>query len=154
MEMPKPTMEHKLLQCLVGEWVGAEKIHLSPMGPIEGKAIGRIKNQFALDGFVLFHDYEQERDARSNFHGHGIITWNSGEQCYIMYWFHSSGLPPSFLKGTLINDIMILNTEDTITKVRITWDFQRKGQYTSRIETSQDGEDWSPFVEGIYYRKD
>ena len=154
MDLPKPTIEHQKLQRLVGEWFGDEFIHPSPMDPKGGKAAGHIRNRYALDGFVLFHDYEQERNSRPVFRGHGVITWNQAEQCYFMYWFHSSGLPPSFFKGTLINDIMILNTEDTKTKVRISWNFQRDRQYASRIETSQDGEEWSIFVNGTYIRKD
>jgi hypothetical protein len=154
MEMPKPSIEHNRLQCLVGAWEGAEKIHPSSMVPIGGKAIGRVINRFGVDGFAIFHDYEQERNGKPDFHGHGVIIWNNREQCYIMFWFHSTPLPPTFLKGTLINDIMVLQSEDTLTKVRITWDFQRGDRYLSRIETSPDGEEWSPFVEATYYRKD
>jgi len=153
MDMPKPTLEHRLLQRMIGEWFGPEKLHPSQMNPDGTQATGHITNRFALNGFVLFHDYEQQRDGKPVFYGHGVIIWNAKEQCYIMYWFHSSGLPPAFLKGTFVDDLMTFQTEDTQTKVRTTWDFSRYGQYTSRIETSRDGRKWLPFIEATYIRK-
>jgi len=85
MEMPQPTAAHHRLEKLVGRWSGEERIHPSPFDPAGGIAVARAENRLALDGFAVVQDYEQERNGKISFRGHGVLRWEAHQQCYEMY---------------------------------------------------------------------
>src|SRR5678810_594496 len=83
-EMPKPGEAHRRLDQLAGRWSGPEKMFPSPWDPKGGAAIGRSVNQVAVDGFLVTHEYEQERNGAVNFRGHGVFTYEANEKCYLL----------------------------------------------------------------------
>src|ERR1051325_8115641 len=99
MEMPKPTEAHQKMASLAGHWTGSEKMHPSPWDPAGGTATGRADNRLALDGFALLHDYVQERNGAVSFQGHGVLTFDSREHCYLMHWWDSMGFGANVYKG-------------------------------------------------------
>jgi hypothetical protein len=137
---------------MAGEWVGDEKIHPSPWDPNGGSAIGRVHNRLALEGFAVIQDYEQERDGRVNFAGHGIFRWDPLEQCYILYWFDSMGMPPNIFKGTFDARVLKLVSKNGQGHSRAVFDFSKENQYDYRMEVSPDGTQWYLFMNGIYRR--
>jgi hypothetical protein len=84
MEMPRPTESHQKLNLLAGRWTGQERLSPSPWDPKGGTVTGRSDNRIALDGFVLLHDYEQERGGAITFRGHGVLSYDAQGQCYRM----------------------------------------------------------------------
>ena len=84
MEMPKPTEAHRKLHALAGHWIGQETIPPCPWDPKGGTAVGHCDNRVGVDGFLLTHDYEQERDGRINFRGHGVFTFDAAQKCYVL----------------------------------------------------------------------
>ncbi|HUN65296.1 MAG TPA: DUF1579 family protein [Bacteroidota bacterium] len=148
--MPRPTEHHLRLQRIIGDWTGEETIYPSPWDPAGGKACARIVNRGSLDGFAVIQDYEQERNGNINFRGHAIFTWNTHEQCYVMYWFDSMGLPPLVLKGTFIDHILTLSNENPGGMSQAMFDFSKDNEYRYRMDVSQDGARWHTFMEGIY----
>jgi hypothetical protein len=150
MERPKPAGAHRRLERIAGNWVGEEKMYPSPWVPNGGTAVARVNNRLAIDGFAVVQDYEQEQNGVVNFRGHGIFTWNGPEQCYVLYWFDSMGLPPNIFKGTFENNIMILTSTSPQGHTRATFDFSQDRRYTYRMDMSQDGTKWQTFVEGGY----
>jgi len=152
MGMPKPGEPHIKLKLLAGEWNGEEQIKPSPFDPKGGVAIGQVKNRLALDGFVVIQDYEQERDGRVNFHGHGIFTWDQTEQCYVLYWFDSMGMPPDRFKGSFENKVLTLVNKGMQGHFRAVFDFNLESGYLYRMDVSPDGTNWSNFIEGKYTR--
>lgn len=154
MDMPKPTDAHMRLQRIAGNWIGEEKIHPSPWDPHGGTAIGSVHNRVALDGFVVVQDYAHERDGRVVFRGHGVFTWNEAEQCYVLYWFDSMGVPPNIFKGHFENDVLTMTSKDLQGHSRVLFDFTRDGRYTYRMEVSQDGNQWYLFTEASYDKKE
>jgi len=153
MEMPKPTEAHHQLQKLVGSWTGQERISPSPWDPKGGIAVGRVHNRLALDGFVVVQDYEQERDAKINFRGHGVFGWDAIGQCYVMHWWDSLGMPPNEFRGNFDRDVLTLTSEDTQMHSRATFDLSKPGKYRFRMEVSQNGSEWYPFMDGDYTRQ-
>ncbi len=104
MTMPKPTEAHRKLARLAGEWTGNEQLSPSPWDPQGGTAIGRCHNRLVADGFVLAHDYEQERGGAVNFHGHGVFSYDRSEQSYKLHWWDSMGLGINVFKGQFEGD--------------------------------------------------
>ncbi len=153
MEMPTPGTAHEKLQTLVGFWRGDERVYPSPWDPKGGEAVGRVRNRMALDGFVLIHDYEQERNGRIALKGHGVIRWDPAMEEYVLLWFDSMGMPPSEFHGDLEGDVLTLTREDSQGWIRAVWDFGVQGRYSYLMETSPDGESWKPLMEGEYLRE-
>ena len=153
MEMPRPTRAHQELQRIAGDWIGKERIYPSQWDPKGGDAVGRVHNTPALDGFAVIQDYEQEKEGKVIFRGHGVFTWNQQEECYVLYWFDSSGMPGSLFKGSFENSLLTLLHHNPQAHVRAVWDFRAKDRYTYRLEMSPDGNSWSPFLDGSYDRK-
>ncbi len=154
MQMPKPTDAHRKLEKLVGSWQGDEHFDPSPMDPVGGKANGRLTNRLALDGFVVIQDYEQERNGVINYRGHGVFRWDANEQCYLLYWFDSMGMPPSIFRGTFEDNVLTLTSKEAQGHTRAIWSFADDNHYHYRMEVSPDGGHWQTFVEGKYVRKD
>ena len=153
MEMPKPGEKQGKLKRMMGEWVGEERLHPSPFAQHGGVATGRVRNKLALDGFAIIQDYEQERNGVANFTGHGIFTWNQEEQCYMLYWFDSMGMPPSLFRGTFENEILTLTSKNAHGLTRAVFDFGKDSTYRYMMEMSPDGNQWTAFMEGHYARK-
>jgi hypothetical protein len=152
MDMPKLTDAHRRLDKLVGSWTGEERVSPSPLDPKGGPAVGRALNRLALDGFIVVHDYEQERNGQITFRGHGVFSWDSIGNCYVMHWWDSMGLAPSEFRGDFKGEILTLTNQDAQMHTRATWDFHKPGHYSFRMEVSPDGHQWYPFLEGDYTR--
>jgi hypothetical protein len=153
MEMPKPVEAHRMLEKLVGRWSGEERVYPSPFDPNGGMAMARLENRLALDGFAVVQDYEQERNGRINFRGHGVLRYEATQQCYEMYWFDSMGMAPNVFRGSFDGEVLTLACKDPQGHSRATFDLSLKGQYKFRMEVSPDGNQWFPFLEGQYARK-
>jgi hypothetical protein len=153
MEMPVLNDAHKKLEKLVGDWEGEETIFPSPFDSNGGKALARVRNVLALDGFAVIQDYEQQRHADVNFHGHGVFTWNAGINLYSMLWFDSFGLPPVEYRGTFDNNVLVLLNHGAQGFTRATFNFSQPGRYTFQQDVSPDEKQWFPFLEGNYALK-
>jgi len=99
-QVPELTEAHEKLKALVGTWRGTETIRPSPFDPKGGAALGIVSNRLALDGFAVIQDYEQQRDGRTNFRGHGIFRWDSNKNAYLLHWLDSVGGPLSDMRGS------------------------------------------------------
>lgn len=155
MEMPKPAAEHARLAQFAGEWNGEEVMQPSPWDPKGGTAKSRLSARMALNGFYLISDYEQQRGGEVNFRGHGVYGWDPRGRCYTMHWFDSSGIEhgaPSL--GTWEGNVLILQHETThMGFSRYVYEVVGDGQYTMKLQISQDGKTWTTFLEGTYTRK-
>ncbi len=153
MEMPTPGAAHFKLEKLVGFWRGEERVHPSRWDPRGGEAVGRVRNRIALDGFVLIHEYEQERKGRVALRGHGVIRWDPSTEQYVLMWFDSMGMPPNEFRGDFEGDVLTLTSEEPQGWIRAVWDFGEQGRYSYLMESSVDGDNWSPLMEGEYLRE-
>jgi hypothetical protein len=150
MDMPKPTAAHRRLEKFVGSWNGDERMLPSPWDPAGGMAIGRVRNARALDGFAVVQDYEQERDGRVTFRGHGVFWWDSQSNACVLHWFDSMGQAPNEFRGTFEADVLTLVSRSPQGQSRSTWDFSQPGRYEHRLEMSPDGAQWTTLMEGSY----
>lgn len=151
--MPKPTDEHRALERLVGTWSGEERLHPSPWDPQGGTAVGRVENRLALDGFAVLQHYEQERNGAVGFRGLGVFRFDSGTREYVFHWFDNMGTPPNEYRGGYDDGVWTLDSRNPAVSSRAVFDFREKNAYRFRMEVSQDGEQWNPFMEGTYRRK-
>ncbi len=154
MEMPKPTEAHRKMAALAGRWAGQERMHPSPLDPKGGAAVGRADNRMALDGFALLHDYVQERNGVASFNGHGVLTFDAREQCYVMHWWDSMGFGANVFKGTFAGDTLSMTRREAQGHSRVAWEFPDSKTYRFRMEFSPDGNQWKPLMEGEYTRAD
>ena len=152
MEMPKPSDAHRQLEKFVGNWIGEEKTMPSPWDPQGGSARASVINRLALDGFVVVQDYEQERNRAVVFRGHGVFSYDANQQCYLMHWWDSMGMPPNVFKGNFDGQIVTLTSDDGPMKSRATFNLG-DNHYSFRMEVSQDGTNWMTFMEGTYARQ-
>ena len=153
MHMPKPAEAHRKLAGLAGDWTGQEKMPPSPWDPKGGMAVGRCHNRLAADGFVLVHDYEQERDGAVNFHGHGVFSFDSVEKSYLLHWWDSMGMGINVFKGQLEGNKLQLLCSHAQGMSRGTWEFVDANHYRFLMEMSADGQKWMPMIEGDYTRE-
>src|SRR5882762_2913398 len=119
--MPKPTEAHRKLNALAGRWVGKEIIPPCPWDPKGGTAIGRCDNRVAVDGFILAHDYEQERDGKINFRGHGVFTYDTAEKCHVLRWWDSMGVAVNVFKENFERNTLRMICRDSQGHSRTTW---------------------------------
>jgi hypothetical protein len=148
MEMPKPTEAHKKFALMAGRWTGEECISPSPWDPKGGTAKSRSDNRVALNGFVLLHDYEQERNGAVTFRGHGVLSFDSPQQCYVMHWWDSTGSPVNEFKGKFDGPVLEMTSSGPQGLNRVLWDFSRAGRYRFKMDVSPDGKQWMTFMEG------
>ncbi len=152
MLMPRPTDAHRKLERLIGKWRGEEKIFPTPWDPKGGIAKARCDNREGLGGFIVVQDYEQEREGIVNFRGHGVFSWDPSHQCYIMTWFDTMGMPPTEFKGNFLDNKLTLINKNPQGESKAIFDFG-DGRYSFKMEVSQDGKRWFPFMEGNYRRE-
>ncbi len=152
MEMPKPGPDHERLAILAGKWIGAETMHPSPWDPAGGAAEGRIDNRVALDGFVVIQEYEQRRDGRRTFAGHGVFWWDAENRNVVLDWHDSMGMPPNRFVGAFDGDTLTLSSASPMGTSRTTFVFSGDGRYTFRMEMSADGATWTPMLDAEYRR--
>ena len=153
MEMPKPTEAHRKLHALAGHWIGQETIPPCPWDPKGGTAVGHCDNRVGVDGFLLTHDYEQERDGRINFRGHGVFTFDAAQKCYVLHWWDSMGMAANIFKGDFNGNTLQMLCHDAQGHSRTTWEFPDADHYRVLMEMSQDGQQWMTLMEGNYTKK-
>jgi len=153
MEMGKPTEQHRKLEAMVGEWNGEEKMHASPWDPKGGNATSVTRARLEIDGFFVITDYVQKRGAQVSYRGHGVIGWDARLQHYTMHWFDSMGCDPGpAALGTMDGKTLQFLQQHHMGHNRITYGFDSKDRYTFKLEQSQDGKSWTPFIDGVYKR--
>lgn len=152
--MPTLQTEHETLARLSGSWSGDEVVHPSPWDPAGGTAIGKSETRVALDGFFVVSDYIQERGGQVTYAGHGVYGWDAAEKCYTMHWFDSmgggTGAPA---KGTLEGKTLTFRASHAMGHSKYVYDFDAPDRMRFRIEMSQDGTNWAPFLAATYVRK-
>jgi hypothetical protein len=147
MEMPTPVEGHRKLEKIAGSWKGQERMYPSPWDPEGGTALGRIKSRVALNGFALINDYEQERDGKVTFSGHGVFTYDSKEDAYTLVWVDCMGVPPEIFKGQFEGDVLKLAHGGPGMHVRLTYDVSEPGYLSTSMEMSKDGSVWNRFFD-------
>jgi len=153
MDMPKPTDSHRKLERLAGAWRGTEVMHPSQWDPKGGTATGRSNARVILDGFALTIDYEQERDGTITFTGHGVVTYDASDKCYVMHWFDSMGSPAEVFRGNFDGDVLKLAYGGSGMHMKMTYDLSRDRHMTNKMEMSMNGEDWKTLFDGDYEKK-
>ena len=147
MEMPKLSEGHHKLEKVAGNWEGGETMYPSPCDPEGGSAVGRITSRVALNGFALINDYEQERDGKITFTGHGVFTYQPKEDSYTLVWVDCMGAPPEIFKGKFEGDILKLAHGGPGMHVRLTYDVSEPDYLKTSMEMSQDGNTWNRFFD-------
>lgn len=153
MHMPKPTEAHQRLAALAGEWAGDEVLHPSAWAPEPRRAVGRSSNRMAVDGFFLINDYAEERDGEVVFRGHGVYGWDAKRERYTMHWFDSMGVPPHETLGTWEGNTLTFENQSPMGHSRYTYVIEGDDSYRFTIDSSKDGESWTPMMEGHYRRQ-
>jgi hypothetical protein len=123
-----------------------------PWDPKGGTAIGRCDNRVSVEGFVVLHDYEQERNGAVNFRGHGVFGYDAAAKSYVLRWWDSMGVPPNVFKGEFKENTLQMLCRDSQGHSRTTWEFPDGQHYHFRMEMSQDGHQWMTLMEGDYTR--
>ena len=153
MTMPLLTDAHRELRRLVGIWRGEERLFPSPWAPNGATAMGVVRNVVALDGFAVVQDYEQVRDGKVTFRGHGVFRWDPESGDYVLHWFDSSAQAPSEFRGPLLDGVLTLGTGQPHGQTRAIFDLRTEHRYHYLMQVSSDGREWHPFVEGNYTRE-
>ncbi len=151
MEMPKPGDAHARLHALAGQWGGEETVYPAPWEPAGGSATAFIHNRVVLNGFAVVQEYEQYRDGKPTFSGHGLFWWDAAAREYVMTWTDSAMGTPANYRGAFDGDVLrLLNTMPQGGFARCSFDCGMPGEYVFLMEVSQDGETWTPAMEGAY----
>jgi hypothetical protein len=150
MDMPKPAEGHRALEKLAGTWEGEETMHPSQWNPEGFTAFGRNRHRLSLGGFALISDYEQIKDGKVTFTGHGIYTYSPDEDLYSLHWFDCIGSPPEVFTGRFDDHVLILAHGGPGMHARMTYDLSTEGVMRSKMEMSPDGVEWHLPFEAEY----
>lgn len=153
MFMPQLTEHHETLKKFVGEWIGDEKLHPAPWDPHGGKATSRVSYRLELDGFFLFCEHAQQREGKTTYRGFGVFGWDSFQNKFTMHWFDTMGCdpgPPAM--GSWDGSTFKYQSQHPMGHGRYAFTFVDKDTYTFKMEQSQDGQNWMPFLDGTYKR--
>jgi hypothetical protein len=153
MHMPQLTEQHNKLKAFVGEWTGQDIIHPAPWNPQGATAKSRVSSKLMLDGFFLVSEYTQERDGKVTYRGHGVYGYDAMQKKYTLHWFDSMGIdpgPPAL--GDWNGDTVVFTHQHVMGHGRMTYDFSKKDALSFKLEKSQDGKNWTLFIEATYKR--
>lgn len=151
MEMPKLTDAHRKLEMLVGEWFGDENMHPSQWTPEGAVHQAKLVNRMALDGFAVVGDYEQSKDGAVCFRGHSVFMFEPQSGEYHLHWFDTMGA--NVFRGKLEGNRLVMNEKGNWGYHRMTYEFPAPGKLASKMEMSQDGQNWKTMFDGTYTRK-
>jgi hypothetical protein len=151
MEFPKPGDAHKKLAALIGEWSGPEALSPSPWDPVGGTALGTVRNVWIADGFGVAQTYEQQRDGKVTFLGHGVFSYDPSTAEYAMRWWDSMGGNGAEYRGTFDGNTLVLGAPmPQGGHARTSWEITGPGSHTFLMQISQDGVNWVTSMEGRY----
>jgi len=150
MDLPKPGADHERLEKLAGPWAGTETMHPSPWDPKGGKAEAVTRGRISLGGFAVVVDYEQRRDGRVTFEGHGVYLWDGEAREVVLHWFDSMGGGREEFRGSWDGDRLTLTSKNPMGYARMLYDFSEPGRLSSAMDMSKDGESWSRLFDGSY----
>ncbi len=151
--MPQPTEAHRKLQALVGTWIGDDMIYPSPFFPQGATATTKYTGQLDLGGFFVIGDDTQEQDGKVIYRAHKVFGWDDSKQHYTFYLVDSTGQNPTVpAQGTWEDNTLILQQETPRGYIRYSYTFEGDTRYIFRMNMSQDGKEWQPFIEGNYKR--
>lgn len=153
MEMPTVSKEMaRLTELFAGTWRGEETLFPSEWDPQGGPAFGTWTVRAAVDGFALLVDYDEERDGKVVYRGHGVHGWDAREGCFFAYWFDNIGMmQKAGNRATLEGDRYTYTEVSDFGHNRFTYQW-KDGVFTFAIDRSPDGVDWKPMHHGRYSR--
>ena len=150
MDMPRPDENHAVLERLVGTWVGEEHMPPSQWCPEPTTGTGTSEVRSALGGFGVICDYRQEMNGETTYSGHGVYTYDAQESSYRLHWFDSMGMGVDIFKGRFEGDLFVMQSHGPMGYMRMTSDYSVPGKLSSKMENSQDGENWTVMFTGEY----
>jgi hypothetical protein len=152
MMMPSVSeQQRKLTELFSGTWRGEETLYPSDWDPKGGPAFGTWIVRAAVDGFAVLVDYDEERDGKIVYRGHGIHGWDAKENTFFCYWFDNIGvMPTQAIRATLDGNRYSYESEVPTGRMRMTYDFTGD-KLEFRIDRN-DGGTWNPMHVGRYTR--
>ncbi len=153
MDFPRPDPAHlALLHRLAGDWTGPERAQPSPWGA-GGESLGHGRYRVGLDGSALLQDYEQVKDGRVVFRGHGVFLIEPDSQDVLWWWFDSMGFPPAPARGRWQGDTLYFEKVTPQGESRYRYEFGGD-RYRFVIENRFPGQaDFAEFIRGDYTRQ-
>ena len=149
---PQVTAEHERLAAFAGEWAGDEVVGASRWF-VPGPARGFVSARIGLGGFFLIQDYRQERDGKTIFTGHALITFDRDDGHYKMFWHDSLGfVPESPAAGLWTDDALVLRSATLRGSARHTFRLDDPDRYSLLLQFSPDDEGWSDLITATYHR--
>ena len=149
MQMPQPGAPQKQLAKLAGNWSGDEKLEPSPWDAKGGPAKGSVKNRVVVDGWAVVQEYEQTRDGKVSFKGHGVFSHDASKDVVVFNWYDSMSGGPWTYTGNWKGDVLTVSGESGGGKGRCVFDVTG-GTYKFSLDVSQDGSQWNTFMSGTY----
>lgn len=153
MNMPQPGDGHRRLELLTGTWRGKETMHPSDWDPQGGTAEGVNTSRVALGGFAVINDYEQTKEGKTTYEGHGIYTYDANEDRYTLYWLDSIGSPPEIFTGNFEGNVLTMVSRGERMQARLTYDMTNPDRMVSAMDMSADGKEWKRLFDAVYERQ-
>jgi hypothetical protein len=127
----------------------------SPWLPEGGTTLGSFDYRMGVEGFFLISEYVQEHSGRATFHGHGVYGWDIERERYTMLWFDSMGgvTPRTPTLGTWKDETLVFIEQTSRGHTRFRHELLARDRYSFHMDRSDDGQRWSPLMEGRYARK-
>ena len=107
----------------------------------------------SLNGFVVIEDYEQRKGDKTTFSGHGVWMVDPESSETLLYWFDCFGMGMELFRGSWEGDVLTLRSHGPGGHFRLTYDLTEPGNIRTAMESSQDGAEWTPMMEGRFTKE-
>jgi Protein of unknown function (DUF1579) len=149
MEMPKPGPEAKKLGYFTGNWKSEGELKENPFGMPPGKFTSLDKCDWFTGGFhVVCHS--TGKGSMGPMNSLGILAYNADQKGYTYYGIDNMGMAQES-KGTVEGDNWVYTSDmkvgDKTYHGRYTIMPSSPNSYTSKYETSEDGQNWTVCME-------
>jgi hypothetical protein len=155
MQMPKPGPEHKKLDIFAGSWTLEGDSKPGPMGP-GGKITESETCEWMEGGFYLVCHVKFTSATMGSGSGLSVMGYSHDDKIYTYREFNSDG---EFVdaKGAWDGDTISWASEDKMGGMTMKGRFTMKNisttSYNFSFEMSQDGANWTTFMEGKASKK-
>ncbi len=152
--MSKPHADLVRLHVLAGRWAGQEVVRPGPWDPQGATYQSRCTMALGANGFVLTCSTEQHKDDQLTFSGHGVFWHDADSGRVHLHSWDLFGAPPDVFRGGWEDDRLVLVCHNSMGHWRYAFHVGDDGRsYVQEMETSKDGETWTPLSEGSYQRE-
>ncbi|MBL9138499.1 MAG: DUF1579 family protein [Verrucomicrobiales bacterium] len=154
---PKPSLEHKKMEVMVGTWSYEGSLESSPFWPA-GNYKGKVIARMVLGGLFLESRWEDKSDSGNLFQAIDMQTYDASTKTYIGHGFENDGKSSQYSRSVNGNTWTTSGTrtdrKGLLYKTRSVWTYAADGKSATGMGeySADDGRTWLPLWKETHKR--